>query len=111
MPSKPSRGDKDACTMPNDVNVMSASIEGFDVVVSTELGADKHEERFNIRRLTNFELRHDLENRDEVRVFLGYNDARGQAMEQKFLGKIRGLDKLKEIRETFDQVGIPVIEF
>jgi|SRR5579862_423907 len=103
--------------MPDDVNFMSARLEGLDLVVNTESGAEQREDRFNVRRLTNFELRHDPENLNDVRVFVGYNDPEARplfvprAMEKRFLGNIRDRDKLDQIRAMFGGLGIPVIEF
>jgi hypothetical protein len=87
------------------------------LVVNTASATRQDQERFNVRRLTNFELRHDPENRDDVRVFVGYNDPDERAffipnaMHKKFLGNIRGRDKLEQIRAELRELGIPLIEF
>lgn len=100
--------------MPDDFKLLSAQINGQDLVVNTSDGKD---EQFNLRMITNFELRHDVEPGGKVWAYVGYRNPNRQlpfatrSVDKRFVGLLSGEADVGKVRLTFDQVGVPVIEF
>lgn len=100
--------------MPDEFKLLSAQINGRHLVVNA---SDGKNERINLRRITDFELRHDVEPDGKVWAYVGYRNLNRRlpfatrSVDKRLVGLLSGEADVGKVRRTFDQVGVPAIEF
>ncbi len=102
------------------LHLMDATIEGADLIVITDQGSPF---KFNIREITNFELKHMPTNGgagsspDLICAYVGRRDLAGKdasaprGVVRHFVGMFRDTEKMNGVRQTFEAIGAPVVEF